>query len=114
MWPRTAGVLWCVNLYVGQDDGPARGNKKNLIRFCPVGARCGACPLTKLRLDYEAGDSPGGEPDMIVFLASVGVKDNSNDSNRLRITTNSIHRNVIRICRQSDSFIEALGSILAL
>jgi hypothetical protein len=30
----------------------------------------------KLRLDYEAGDSPGGEPDMIVFLAGVGVKDN--------------------------------------
>jgi hypothetical protein len=91
MWPRTAGVLWCVNLYVGQDDGPARGNKKNLIRFCPVGARCGACPLTKLRLDYEAGDSPGGEPDMIVFLASVGVKDNSKDSNRLRMTNGSIY-----------------------
>jgi hypothetical protein len=27
-------------------------------------------------LDYEAGDSPEGEPDIIVFLASVGVKDN--------------------------------------
>jgi len=30
----------------------------------------------KLRLDYKAGDSPGGEPDIIVFLACVGVKDN--------------------------------------
>jgi hypothetical protein len=27
-------------------------------------------------LDYEAGDSPEGEPNIIVFLASVGVKDN--------------------------------------
>ena len=66
-----------VNLYVGQEGGArARRKKKNLIRFCPVGARYGACPLKKLRLDYEAGDSPGGEPDIIVFLASVGVKDN--------------------------------------
>src|SRR6202161_1913837 len=76
MWPGTAGVSWCVNLYVGQEVGPARGNKKNLIRFCPVGARCGACPLKKLRLDYEAEVSPKGDPEVIVFLPNVGVKDN--------------------------------------
>ena len=61
-------------------EGPARGNKKNLIRFCPVGARCEACPLKKVRLDYEARDSPEGEPGIMVFLANVGVKDKSKDS----------------------------------
>jgi hypothetical protein len=86
MWPGTAGVSWCVNLYVGQEVRPARGNKKNLIRFCPVGARRGACPLKKLRLDYEVGVSPEGEPNMIVFLASVGVKDNRRIPVGFRVT----------------------------
>jgi len=39
-------------------------------------------------LDYEARVSPEGEPDMIVFLAIVGVKDNR------RIPT--VFRNAVR------------------
>jgi hypothetical protein len=57
MWP---GVSWCVNLYVGQEGGAREEIKKNLIRFCPVGARYGACPLKELRLDYSARVSPQG------------------------------------------------------
>src|ERR1700680_2623548 len=38
--------------------GPARGNKKQPKRFCPLSARCGAWPLKKLRSEYEAGVSP--------------------------------------------------------
>jgi hypothetical protein len=45
--------------------------------------------LKKLRLDYEVGDSPGGEPSMIVFLANVGVKDNRRILVGLRNTVRS-------------------------
>jgi hypothetical protein len=76
MWPGTAGVSVCKPVRRTGGRAPREGIKKNLIRFCPVGARCGACPLKKLRLDYEAGDSPEGEPGIMVFLANVGVKDN--------------------------------------
>ena len=54
----TAGVLGVQTCTSDRRVGPAQRNKKEPKWFCPLRARCGAWPLKKLRLDYEAGVSP--------------------------------------------------------
>jgi len=55
VWPGAAGVLSVQTCTSDRRLGPARMEKKELLRYCPFGARCGACLLrncariTKLR-----------------------------------------------------------------
>ena len=58
VWPGTAGVLGVQTCTSDRRWGPARGTREEPNWFCPLSARCGAWPLTKLRSDYEAGVSP--------------------------------------------------------
>jgi hypothetical protein len=56
---------------------PREGIKRNRGGSAPLTSRCGAWPLQKLHLGFEAGVSPQtANLGMILFSSSVGVKDN--------------------------------------